>query len=165
MKIHIYIIIFSIAPIGFSQELINISPSVVTGCGGSLQGWSMTSINTDFTLGEIAIETVFSDEFIMTQGFHQSDLNIIKLEESDQVYINVYPNPTIEHINIEITQNIYKKIEIFLLNTSGKIIYSKTINTDENLSTINMKNLSIGTYFLEVLTYESKDLFKIQKLK
>ena len=165
MKNYIYIIIFTITSLGFSQELIHINPSVVTGCGGALQGWSMTSIKTDFTLGEIAIETVFSDEFIMTQGFHQSDLNIITLEESNQVHINVYPNPTVEFINVEILQNTHKKIEIFLLNISGKIMYSKTLNSNENTSIINMKNLSVGTYFLEVLTNKSKDLFKIQKLK
>ena len=41
-----------------SQDGLNIDPSVITGCGGSLQGYSMVSVKSDFTLGEIAIETL-----------------------------------------------------------------------------------------------------------
>ena len=99
MKSYIYIVFFVLTHNAFGQSPVNISPSVVTGCGGALQGWSMISLNSEFTLGEIAIETVFGDEFMLTQGFHQGQFNIIALDEHSTMRVKVYPNPTIDIIN------------------------------------------------------------------
>ena len=165
MKNYIYIIVFNVFFFGFAQENVNIGPSVVTGCGGSLQGWSMVSLKSDFTLGQIAIETVMSDEFMLTQGFHQADLNIVRLNEENQTRINVFPNPTASIVNVEFLEIINEKLEIILFDSTGKIIYSNKIDSNMKSFEINMTNLSVGTYFIEVVSTKNKDLFKIQKLK
>ena len=164
MKNYICISFFSII-FSFAQEGLNINPSVVTGCGGSLQGYSMVSVKSDFTLGEIAIETIFSENFMLTQGFHQASLGIISLNEDVYSKISLYPNPTVDIINLELrgVEGLYAQVNI--LDLSGKIIYSELVATNNEKHQINTSILKIGSYILEVIGEEQKDIFKIQKLK
>ncbi|MBT3545330.1 MAG: T9SS type A sorting domain-containing protein [Saprospiraceae bacterium] len=66
--------------------------------------------------------------------------------------INIYPNPTIDRINIEIKGPL--NFQANLYNLEGKLIITKS-----NLNQINVENISIGTYFLEI-----KDIKSGQKI-
>ena len=66
--------------------------------------------------------------------------------------INIYPNPTIDRINIEIKGPL--NFQANLYNLEGKLIFTKS-----NLNQINVENISIGTYFLEI-----KDIKSGQKI-
>jgi len=149
----------------FSQESINIDPSVVTGCGGSLQGYSMVSLKSDFTLGEIAIETISSENFMLTQGFHQPSLGIISINEDSYSQISVYPNPAVDIINLELLGFEGNYVNIQILDLSGKLIYSELVAINSEKHQINTSILEIGSYVLEVIGKEQKDVFKIQKIK
>ena len=104
MKNYICISFISVFFLGFSQENLNVAPYVVTGCGASLQGYSMVSLKSDFTLGEIAIETISSEDFMLTQGFHQPSLGIISITENPHSRISIYPNPTTDFLNLELIE-------------------------------------------------------------
>lgn len=151
--------------LSFSQEAPNIDPSVVTGCGGSLQGYSMVSLKSDFTLGEIAIETIYSENFMLTQGFHQPNLGIISLNEDSYSKISLYPNPTVDIINLELRGFEGECAQVNIIDLSGKIIYSELVATNAVKHQINTSILNLGSYILEVIGEEQKDIFKIQKLK
>jgi len=48
-----------------------------------------------WTLGEAVIETYTGDKSQLTQGFHQTQLTVVALNESVTVFpVLVYPNPT-----------------------------------------------------------------------
>lgn len=164
MRNYICISFFSIL-MSFSQESINIDPSVVTGCGGSLQGYSMVSLKSDFTLGEIAIETISSENFMLTQGFHQPSLGIISINEDSYSQISVYPNPAVDIINLELLGFEGNYVNIQILDLSGKLIYSELVAINSEKHQINTSILEIGSYVLEVIGKEQKDVFKIQKIK
>ena len=66
--------------------------------------------------------------------------------------INIYPNPTIDRINIEIKGPL--NFQANLYNLEGKLIIAKS-----NLNQIDVENISIGTYFLEI-----KDIKSGQKI-
>ncbi len=149
----------------YSQEGVNIDPSVITGCGGSLQGYSMVSVKSDFTLGEIAIETLKSEQYMLTQGFHQPSLGVISLLESPQTKISIFPNPVTDILNLEFSSSQNEFIEIRIIDLSGKIIFYDFTFPERNFYKINTTFLKLGTYILEVITEKEKDLFKIQKLK
>ncbi len=151
--------------LSFAQETPNIEPSVVTGCGGSFQGYSMVSLKSDFTLGEIAIETIFSENFMLTQGFHQPSLGIISLNEDSYSKISLYPNPTVDIINLELSGFEGGCAQVNIIDLSGKIIYSELVATNIEKHQINTSILNLGSYILEVIGEEQKDIFKIQKLK
>lgn len=165
MKKYICISFFSIIFLSISQEAINIEPSVVTGCGGSLQGYSMISLKTDFTLGDIAIETISSENFMLTQGFHQPSLGIISINEDSYSEISVYPNPTVDIINLELLGFEGNYVNVQILDLSGRLIYSELATINSEKHQINTSILDIGSYVLEVIGKEQKDIFKIQKIK
>ena len=165
MKNYIYISFFSIIFLGFSQENINIAPSVVTGCSASLQGYSMLSLKSDFTLGEIAIETISSEDFMLTQGFHQPSLGIISLTEDPYSRISIYPNPTTDFLNLELIEFNDEYVLVNILDLSGKKIYAELVATNEKKHQINTSFLNLGSYLLEIVGEKQKDVFRIQKLK
>ncbi len=165
MKNYICIFFISIIFLGSSQDGVNIDPRVVTGCGGSLQGYSMVSLKSDFTLGEIAIETIFSENFMLTQGFHQPNLGIISLDEDSYTKISVYPNPTVDILNLELLGFEGQYVQVQILDLSGKIIYSELVSTNTKKHQIKTNILNLGSYVLEVIGEQQKDIFKIQKLK
>ena len=69
----------------------------------------------------------------------------------DQINIAAFPNPAIKHINIELTglDAIYLNIlEVSILSTNGKIIYSQKIN--KNKLTLNTSNFRKGNYFCKI---------------
>ena len=165
IKNHICLFFICITIFSYSQEGVNIDPSVITGCGGSLQGYSMVSVKSDFTLGEIAIETLKSDQYMLTQGFHQPSLGIISLLESPQTKISIFPNPTTDVLNLEFSNFQNEFVEIRIIDLSGKIIFYDFTMPKRNFYKINTTFLKLGTYILELITEKEKDLFKIQKLK
>ena len=165
IKNYICLCFICISIFSYSQEGVNIDPSVITGCGGSLQGYSMVSVKSDFTLGEIAIETLKSEQYMLTQGFHQPSLGVISLLESPQTKISIFPNPVTDILNLEFSSSQNEFIEIRIIDLSGKIIFYDFTFPERNFYKINTTFLKLGTYILEVITEKEKDLFKIQKLK
>ena len=156
---------FIISSVVFSQAGLQISPSVVTGCSGSLQGYSLISLKSEFTLGQIAINCLASDDFILTQGFHQPNLGVISIFEDKMTNISVYPNPTIDILNIDLFGFDDPYVQMKLVDFSGKIILSDLISTTIKNHQIKTNNLKIGSYILEITGEKEKDTFKIQKLK
>lgn len=165
IKNYIYLCFFCISFFSHSQDGVNIDPSVITGCGGSLQGYSMISVKSDFTLGEIAIETLKSDQYMLTQGFHQPGLGVISLLDSPKTKITIFPNPITDFLNLEFSNFQNELIEIRIIDLSGKIIFYDFASAESNFHKINTNFLKLGTYILEIITENEKDLFKIQKLK
>ena len=165
MKNYICISFISIFFLGFSQENLNVAPSVVTGCSASLQGYSMVSLKSDFTLGEIAIETISSEDFMLTQGFHQPSLGIISITENPHSRISIYPNPTTDFLNLELIEFNDEYVLVNILDLSGKKIYAELVATNAGKHQINTTFLNLGSYLLEIVGEKQKDIFKIQKLK
>ena len=77
----------------------SISPEVVATSGEHFQnGTSQLS----WTLGEVMIDTYSAGGTIVTQGFHQTQLTVTSIDESNpfSLNVNVFPNPTSQFLNI-----------------------------------------------------------------
>ncbi|MCF8450983.1 MAG: T9SS type A sorting domain-containing protein [Taibaiella sp.] len=61
--------------------------------------------------------------------------------------INVFPNPTSENINVEVTTAAAGAIEVQLVNMLGQVL--NTVNADANKATINVANLPGGFYMVD----------------
>lgn len=77
----------------------------------------------------------------------------------DQVNINVFPNPTSNYIQVESKQNIqsYKMVSI-----NGKLIQGKN-DINKNSLTINIENIEIGIYILQLVSGEKTKSIKLIK--
>lgn len=140
----ISILAFFIITNVFSQSL---SPEVISNSGDY---YETGNVSLSWTLGECVIETFQNSGAILTQGFHQTKLIITEIDkmESNEFNCLVYPNPTNDFINIEITgaNNIEIIVDIFDLN--GKKIYNKTL--ENNKGTIDLSNYAAAHYILKL---------------
>ena len=73
--------------------------------------------------------------------------------------LNVYPNPTSSHVNIELLTNEIATLEVY--DVSGKILFTEVLTSKTN--TINIEKLSSGIYFLKVNSSEGTSTNKIIK--
>ena len=117
----------------------------------------------DITIGESIIETFSQNNIFLTQGFQQCDLIVAAIEENSNdvlMGIQVFPNPTINEINI--TTAIAAPIYIHLYNSNGELILS---NNFTESTTIDFSLFAAGSYILKLETGNTNKTYKIQKVK
>jgi hypothetical protein len=77
-------------------------------------------------------------------GFDNSTIN-------ENEFIRIYPNPTSDLINIELSNIMHSDIELELFDITGrKIIARKSIKSQKHV--MDISKLSSGIYLLNVLT-------------
>ena len=138
----------------FSQEIISSA--------------GKSQVNSDYevswTVGEPVINTFSSENYKLTQGFHQSKLVITALEEIDDLenLVKVFPNPTNNFAVVKLNQ-IPDNLSYKLMDLSGKSLKSEIINSIE--THVNLTNYTKGTYLLKILNKNGQPLqtFKIIK--
>ncbi|MDD3875041.1 MAG: T9SS type A sorting domain-containing protein [Bacteroidales bacterium] len=143
----------------FGQTIQN---SVISSTGASA---SSGNVKMDYTLGEIVVETFTSGGNTITQGFHQTNLTLVAIENPELFSeINVYPNPANEYINIDIPAG-YDMLNITLFDDLGRLVSQQ--KEVSGLQTLDAHDLATGIYYLQVLsssTNQSKT-FKVIKTK
>ncbi len=83
-------------------------------------------------------------------------------ENTLNISLMAYPNPTQELLNLRVGNYIQEQLAYKLLDLEGKVIAEATINTE--ITTIDMKQLPVATYFVEVHNEGKKvQTFKIIK--
>jgi len=141
----------------FSQTIQN---SVISSTGGSS---STGNVKMDYTLGEIVIETFSAGGNTLTQGFHQTNLTLVAIENVELfAEINIYPNPTSELVNIDIPQS-YNLLDINIYDVTGKLISSRyEVN---GMVSLDVQSLASGTYYLQIIDNIDKKIktFKLVK--
>ena len=73
--------------------------------------------------------------------------------------LNVYPNPTSSHVNIELLTNEIATLEVY--DVSGKFLFTEVLTSKTN--TINIEKLSSGIYLFKVNSSEGISTNKIIK--
>lgn len=134
------------------------SPEITTSSGDHFTG---SNAQLSWTIGEPLSETYSSGNNQLTQGFHQTKLSVVGIDENQTKYkINVFPNPTSDLINIDVTSNDeYLQVQLFDIN--GKVLFSKSFKENAALK---MSAFSAGTYFLKI-SHDNQliNSFNIQK--
>ena len=83
---------------------------------------------------------------------------ITAIEELGKLGINVFPNPTIDVINIDSNG---KELDVQVIDFSGKIIHEEILKGDNKR--IDLSKISSGTYFLHIQKEGKQAVFKILK--
>ncbi len=138
--------VFSLS--SFSQQL---SPELVSNSGG----YFVNNSSLEWSLGEISIENYNQ----LSEGFHQPTISILNIEEQSELDIDIFPNPTVEKINIHSSKNA--KVSLSLLDVNGRIVYKEIFSKEIEL---NLSNQPSGIYILHLEQDNLKSTFKIQKL-
>jgi hypothetical protein len=123
-----------------------------------------TDASLDWSLGQIAVSTLVSDQAILTQGLLQENILItqIVLPSENLPGIRVYPNPTAGELIITVEEN--KPLTYNLTDLNGKLLLKGRCLDIEN--TINLKDLPVGEYILNISdqTAQYANSYKITKL-
>jgi hypothetical protein len=128
----------------------------------STQGdsFSNSTLGIDYTIGEVAILTLTNSSNILTQGFHQTNLTVLGIDDYDASFqVHIFPNPANRVLNLELLNFEGLNYEIYdmlgRLFLKDKILNSKTF--------IDVNRLSNGLYLL-VLTGENNQKLKTYRI-
>ena len=151
-----------------SYELYAIGQSssshVVAAAGGQAE---TSEYEVSWTLGDIAIETLESSSFVLTQGFQQAYFEITSIEkfQEEDLLLKVYPNPAADYIYITLESDKIKSVRIELFDLEGKIVINQQWYCSGGPYKIALNGLNSSFYFLKISTPAGKLLqtFKIIK--
>ncbi len=123
-----------------------------------------------FTVGEPIIQTYLNGggASSVTQGFHQTFFEIIDFSESahpesDELEIKVWPNPTVQFLNVDFgVQSSLEHLEVNIIDAKGALLAE--FNAREDL-VIDLRDYPVSSYFLRI--YDTKNaavnLYKVIK--
>ena len=132
--------------------------------------YSSENITVAWSLGEIATETLLSDNILLTQGFQQPNfdgLSIKQSRESTNLVFQVYPNPSSGKIKItndaENTGN-ENVFQLKVFDIRGEVVLSQEIKAFPY--DINISSEPDGLYFIRISSQEKNhsQTFKVQKI-
>lgn len=86
-------------------------------------------------------------------------------EKSSAVFVNVFPNPTMDEITIEMNLLKTENVKMNLINTSGQVMKSLELKQiqGEHKTSFNLASYANGMYYLQIVTNDgvvNKKIFK-----
>ena len=154
----VFFIVFSSLS-GFCQSL---DLEVIASAGKSSQN---LNFQLDWTIGEVITTTISSEDYILSQGFHQPNLIISSIGLSDfpGLSVSIYPNPATEVVSVKLSSFGEDDRIIELIDMSGRICFYEQSNAQE--IEINLLGFEKGLFFLRIHDSNGKHLgsFKIIK--
>lgn len=129
---------------------LSLGQEVISASGGSLES---AEVHLDFTLGEIIVETYSNSEIVLTQGFHQSTIKLLSIEDFNPgLSVQVYPNPTAS--NLFVASDYFEGIEYSIYNESGQeVLFGKLSSNKEQIL---VNNLAAGIYTISLFNESGK---------
>lgn len=108
--------------------------------------------SVSYGVGELAIETFSSGDYILTQGFQQSRLSVTDIdgEGSSTESFTVYPNPTSDYVHVNFKDADKDQYTYQIVDMAGKMTDQQNIaNQNMRVSFVERK---AGVYFLQILS-------------
>ena len=138
----------------------NIERQVVSSNGKTLAN---NDVIFQQTIGQIAVKTLTAPNNIFTQGFQQSEINIVKTEDFQPEFeFSFFPNPSSDFIQYKIGKSILENTQISLFSTTAQLLFSVPMqNTGGN---IDVSALPDGSYIL-TLSQNTKTVKSFQVIK
>ena len=148
---------FFMSMLGFSQTSIEKS-SIDSGGDKATVGTTILL----YTIGEVVVQETTDGNIHISEGFISTEvLDVLEISNyTELVGVSIYPNPTIDYVNINFSNNDTHLITLF--DYSGKQL--KTSQTrNEVLFSLDMQKYSSGVYLVLVQNTQ-KQQYKTFKL-
>lgn len=147
----------------FAQEM----PIKVIASAGTTS--TSSNISVSWTLGEMAVASLSTDSYLLTEGFHQGDLFLTSIDDDvnfTALDVDIYPNPVSSTFNILVTSNVEveKQTSIQIVDVTGRVVYSKNVPIIQNEPyTVSVRHLNRGIYIVRVINSNRVKLIKLVK--
>ena len=143
-----------------------LSHQVLVPCAGIT---TAGSLNYSHTIGETAVEVVEGSGFVLTQGFQQPAIKLTVVPPHEGTGVDVYPNPATDFVNIRLFGDAARNFRIEMINITGRIVSSMTldfITKYYHIQQLDVSRLTNGFYFVRITSDDSKinRIFKIEKM-
>jgi len=131
-----------------------LSPVLLSSSGSTFH---TTDITISWSLGELAVSTVRSNEWMLTQGFHQPPLveepNSIGKKTETGLSVSVFPNPCRNRIFITCKGISYHTIRYQIHTIQNRLVCSNSISTVSGSEPfeIPVNHLTPGLYILNIM--------------
>jgi hypothetical protein len=118
--------------------------------------FSSSSLRLDWTIGEMAATTTIADNgFVFTQGLHQPDKFTVGINDlvNNKININLYPNPAVNDLTLDIIGNIGSNVLLQIFDATGRLVEQpQQINLNQPITSIkvSVQNLAQGAYFVHL---------------
>lgn len=161
-----HLLLFSLSfLISFFASGQKLEPELISSQGGIIEGEKM---NLQWTLGETVIETAFTGNGIVSQGFIQPNsiqVFSVNLFESNVNKFRVSPNPSTSVLNIENLDADISKAQLLLNDSKGNEISVEIVENGIHIKRLDLSNLQGGLYVLTILdidgSIESHRIIKV----
>ena len=135
-----------------------------TSTNASGGGSSNASGSISYSIGQVAYQSTSNASGSVSQGVqHAFEISTLSLEANAlNLSLMAYPNPMQVLLNLRVGNYNQEKLAYKLIDLEGKVISEELMHSEE--TTIDMKQLPVATYFVEV-NHEGKKVqtFKIIK--
>jgi len=158
-----YLTLFCLAGL-WGMQAQPLAHKVVAPAGKTFTG---PNFQLDWTLGEIAVQSFEQNNSLVTLGFHQPDYDFISATDfpSGIGTVKIYPNPVVDHLNIELTLNKPEAGQYELYDSRGQLILSKIFNGEIMHDELNVSSVPAGAYNLVIILSKYHILQPVQILK
>ena len=139
----------------------SVGPEVIATAGDHFSG---NNVQLSWTIGEAVTETFATNALQLTQGFHQTNLTIVAVDNPVADFqVWVYPNPTTDRVNIE-TPDASTAFGLELTSANGRILLWQPA-TASMIRYLDLSGYAPGLYLLRLHTEDGKTIrsFKIIK--
>jgi hypothetical protein len=126
----------------YSQESVLASGGTATGSGGT----------SSYSVGAIFVGTQTGINGSVSQGTQQPfEISTLGSDEFTQINLemSVYPNPTVDRLNLLVSNTEWSNLTYQLFDISGKIV-SENQKITASETPVSMQSFSQGIYFLIV---------------
>ena len=135
-----------------------------TSTNASSGGTSNASGSISYSIGQVTYQSTSNTSGSVSQGVQYAfEISTLSLEENAlHLSLIAYPNPTQELLNLRVGNYNKENLAYKLVDLEGKVISEASMHSEE--TTIDMKQLPVATYFVEVNNEGKKvQTFKIIK--
>lgn len=124
LKLHQVFLVVACGFFHFNVHAQSLSPSVFSNGGG-------VSSQLSYTIGEPLTFTLINSNAKLTQGFHQTYLEVVSVDEADANFaVNVFPNPTINELQFSFPVQ-FEHIEVAIYDAQGKLIHVQEVQQSQ----------------------------------
>lgn len=115
-----------------------------------------------WTLGEPFVNTLISDESILTQGFHQGKLIVTSVVEKEILSFEIiaYPNPAKDILNLRFDPETSASLRYAVYSMQGQFLSEGRLGS--STAEISFLNQKPGLYLVKILMDETEvRIFKV----
>jgi hypothetical protein len=137
---------------GFCTSAQTIAPSILNASGGA----TIINSNTyEWSIAEMVdVATYNTGSNFVTTGLLQplEEKLSVHLLPNSNTSVSIYPNPFTSIINLNIKSDEIQDIQIIVKNMLGQLVYQQafTLMSNNDVVQINLNQLSVGPYVIEV---------------